>query len=108
MLVGIAGGPSVVIGFVCGCVISGIQLGLSSGISGCGWNMIKKEIGLNNIRDDEDKPIKPGSDWDKAANVGNSVGQSFKDSLNPSIPLMIVYWGLQSFLLVPMYSSIHS
>lgn len=39
-------------GFICGTVISGIQIGLSSGVSGCAWTGLKKEIGYNNIRDD--------------------------------------------------------
>ena len=42
ILIGIAGGPSVSIGFLCGTVISGIQVGLSSGISGCAWANIKR------------------------------------------------------------------
>lgn len=108
VLIGIAGGPSLTTGFICGTVISGIQLGLSSGISGCAWSSVKKEIGFNNIQDEEGNPVKAGSDWARAADVGNSIGQPLKDCLSPSIPLIIVYWSLQSFVFGTMYSDIHS
>jgi Na+/H+-translocating membrane pyrophosphatase len=42
ILLGIAGGPSVVTGFICGATISGVQIGLSSGVSGCAWSTVKK------------------------------------------------------------------
>lgn len=61
IIIGISGGPPVMVGFVCGTVISGVQIGLSSGVSGCAWTGLKKEIGLNNLRDDEGNPIRPDS-----------------------------------------------
>lgn len=95
-------------GFICGTVISGIQIGLSSGVSGCAWTGLKKEINYNNLRDDEGNPIRPDSEWSKAANVGNSIGSTLKDCLSPALPIMLVYWGLQNFMLGKMYSNIHS
>ena len=42
VLIGIAGGPSLMTGFICGIVLSSVQIGWSSGISGCAWNSVKK------------------------------------------------------------------
>lgn len=107
-MIGIAGGPELVIGFLGGIVISGVQTGISSGMSGCGWATVKKEIGFQNIRDEEGDPIKADSEWSRAADVGYSIGQPLKDCLGMSMPLILAYWGLQSFAFAPMYASIHS
>jgi Na+/H+-translocating membrane pyrophosphatase len=108
ILIGIAGGPFLIIGFLCGSMLSGIQLGLSLGIAGCAWSTIKKEIGFNNLKDDDGNQIKGDSEWAKAANIGNLIGQNLKDCVSPGISIMIVYWSLQSVVLATMYKNIHT
>ncbi len=59
------------------------------------------------MRDEDGNIIKADSEWGRASDVGNSVGQNLKDCSSPSIPIMIAFWGLQSFAFASIYKSIH-
>lgn len=54
LVLGIGIGPQSVLGFLAGSVISAVQLGLSSLISGSIWNTVKKDIGSGMVRDGND------------------------------------------------------
>ena len=53
VILGIGFGPECVLGFLAGSMVSTVQLGLSSVISGSIWNATKKDIGSGNARDAE-------------------------------------------------------
>ena len=52
IVLGIGFGPQCVLGFLAGSMISTVQLGLSSVISGSIWSNTKKDIASGAIRDD--------------------------------------------------------
>ena len=92
ILVGFIGGPSAIGGFLLGNIASGLLLALFMSNAGGLWDNAKKyiEAGAEGGK---------GSDAHKAAVVGDTVGDPFKDTAGPSINTQITVVSLISSLL---------
>ena len=96
LLVGFIGGVQAMGGFLAGNIISGLILALFMSNSGGLWDNVKKyiEAGKNGGK---------GSDAHKAAVVGDTVGDPFKDTAGPSINTQITVVSLVASLMASLF-----
>lgn len=92
ILVGLFGGVYAIGGFLAGNIVSGLLLALYMSNSGGLWDNGKKYIEAGNLGG-------KGSDAHKAAVVGDTVGDPFKDTAGPSINTQITVVSLVASLL---------
>jgi K(+)-stimulated pyrophosphate-energized sodium pump len=85
ILVGYAFGTEALAGVLAGALVSGVSLAISSANSGGAWDNAKKYIEKGALGEGHAK----GSDTHKAAVVGDTVGDPFKDTSGPSINILI-------------------
>lgn len=96
LLVGFVGGVYAIGGFLTGNIISGLLLALFMSNSGGLWDNSKKYIEAGNCDG-------KGSDSHKAAVVGDTVGDPFKDTAGPSINTQITVVSLISSLMATLF-----
>ena len=91
ILVGIIFGPATVIALLAGGLVSGFILAIMMANSGGAWDNAKKHIegGAHGGK---------GSDPHKAAVVGDTVGDPFKDTSGPSINILIKLMSMVSIV----------
>lgn len=96
ILVGFIGGVEAVGGYLTGNIVSGLLLALFMSNSGGLWDNAKKyiEAGGNGGK---------GSDAHKAAVVGDTVGDPFKDTAGPSINTQITVVSLVASLMASLF-----
>jgi K(+)-stimulated pyrophosphate-energized sodium pump len=80
--VGLVLGPNGVIGMLAGASVTGFILAIMMANSGGAWDNAKKHIEAGALGG-------KGSDAHKAAVVGDTVGDPFKDTSGPSINILI-------------------
>jgi K(+)-stimulated pyrophosphate-energized sodium pump len=95
LVVGIIFGPVTLAGTLIGAIISGIIIGVQYANSGGGMDNAKKYI-------EEGKFGGKGSAAHKAAVVGDTVGDPMKDTVGPSINILIKLMSVISLVLVPL------
>lgn len=82
-------------GFLAGATVSGVVLALTMANSGGAWDNAKKYIEEGNCGG-------KGSDAHKAAVVGDTVGDPFKDTSGPSLNILIKLMSVISLLLATL------
>ncbi len=100
LLVGFILGPEALGGFLGGSIITGIVFALLMANAGGLWDNAKKFIETGQFGG-------PGSEAHKAAVVGDTVGDPFKDTAGPSINTLITVMSLISSLMAPIIAVIH-
>lgn len=100
LLVGFILGPEALGGFLGGSIFTGIIFALLMANAGGLWDNAKKFIETGQYGG-------PGSEAHKAAVVGDTVGDPFKDTAGPSINTLITVMSLVSSLLAPVIAVIH-
>ncbi len=96
LLVGFIGGVKAIGGFLTGNIITGLLLALFMSNSGGLWDNSKKYIEAGNFGG-------KGSDAHKAAVVGDTVGDPFKDTAGPSINTQITVVSLVASLMSSIF-----
>ena len=93
--VGFLGGVQMLLGFLTGVTASGVALAIFMSNTGGAWDNAKKTIesGVSGGK---------GSDAHKAAVVGDTVGDPFKDTAGPSLNILIKLMGVMSVVIAPM------
>jgi K(+)-stimulated pyrophosphate-energized sodium pump len=95
LLVGFILGPAALGGFLAGSILVGVVFGLLFANAGGLWDNAKKYI--------EDGALGgPGSDEHKAAVVGDTVGDPFKDTAGPSINTLLTVVALIATVFAPL------
>ncbi len=81
-------------GMLAGALVSGVVLAISSANSGGAWDNAKKYI---------EAAGKKGTDLHKAAVVGDTVGDPFKDTAGPAINILIKLMAIISLVFVEFF-----
>ncbi len=100
LLVGFLLGPDALGGFLGGSIFTGIVLAMLMSNAGGLWDNSKKYIESGTFGG-------PGSEAHKAAVVGDTVGDPFKDTAGPSINTLITVMSLVSTLFAPVIAAFH-
>lgn len=95
IVAGLLGGPAVLTGLLVGATVSGGLLAIFMSNAGGAWDNAKKLI---ESRKEEGK----GSESHKAAVVGDTVGDPFKDTAGPSLNILIKLMAVISLVLAPL------
>jgi K(+)-stimulated pyrophosphate-energized sodium pump len=95
LLVGFLMGPSALGGFLAGATASGVLVGVFMANAGGAWDNAKKYI-------EEGHHGGKGSDAHKAAVVGDTVGDPFKDTSGPSMNILIKLMAVVSLVFAPL------
>jgi K(+)-stimulated pyrophosphate-energized sodium pump len=95
LIVGFVMGKEALAGFLAGSIITGIIFALFMANSGGTWDNAKKYIEAGGFGGE-------GSDAHKAAVVGDTVGDPFKDTAGPSLNTMITVMSLVASVFAPL------
>jgi 1-deoxy-D-xylulose-5-phosphate synthase len=98
LAIGLVFGAEALGGMLAGALLSGVLLALSMANSGGAWDNAKKYIEAGHFGG-------KGSDEHKAAVVGDTVGDPFKDTSGPSINILIKLMSIMSILTAGLYSA---
>jgi len=100
LIVGFCLGPTALGGFLGGAIFTGVVFALLMSNAGGLWDNAKKYIEAGNCGG-------PGSEAHKAAVVGDTVGDPFKDTAGPSLNTLITVMSLVSSLFAPLIAQYH-
>ena len=100
IVVGLILGPSGVVGMLGGALVAGFLLAVMMANSGGAWDNAKKYVETGHFGG-------KGSDCHKAAVVGDTVGDPFKDTAGPSINILIKLLSMVSIVFAAIVSTYH-
>ncbi|MEE9591521.1 MAG: sodium-translocating pyrophosphatase [Thermodesulfobacteriota bacterium] len=95
VIVGFLLGPAALGGMLGGATVTGVLLALFMANAGGAWDNAKKYIERGNLGG-------KGSDSHKAAIVGDTVGDPFKDTSGPSMNILIKLMAVVSLVIAPI------
>ena len=88
--------PEALGGLLAGSLVTGVLLAIFMANAGGAWDNAKKWIEAGNLGG-------KGSDVHKAAVVGDTVGDPFKDTSGPSINILIKLMSIVSLVFIPLF-----
>lgn len=100
LIVGFVLGPEALGGFLGGAIFTGVIFALLMSNAGGLWDNAKKFIETGQFGG-------PGSESHKAAVVGDTVGDPFKDTAGPSLNTLITVMSLVASLFAPVIAAFH-
>ena len=100
LAIGFILGPSALGGFLGGAIFTGVVFALLMSNAGGLWDNAKKYVEAGNCGG-------PGSEAHKAAVVGDTVGDPFKDTAGPSLNTLITVMSLVASLFAPLIARFH-
>jgi K(+)-stimulated pyrophosphate-energized sodium pump len=95
LIIGFALGEEALGGFLAGAVVAGVMLALMMANSGGAWDNAKKFIEEGNLGG-------KGSEAHKAAVVGDTIGDPFKDTSGPAMNILIKLMSIVSLVVAPL------
>ena len=95
VFVGFFGKPEMLGGLLAGVTASGVMMALFMANTGGAWDNAKKHIEAGGFGG-------KGSEPHKAAVVGDTVGDPFKDTAGPSINILIKLMAVVSLVIAPL------
>jgi len=97
VIVGFTLGPAALGGMLAGATVTGVLLALFMANAGGAWDNAKKAIEKGDVRGEQ-----KGTDAHKAAVVGDTVGDPFKDTSGPSMNILIKLMSVVSLVIAPL------
>jgi K(+)-stimulated pyrophosphate-energized sodium pump len=101
ILIGLTLGLEALGGLIAGSTVTGVVLAIFMANAGGAWDNAKKHIEAGNLGG-------KGGDARKAAVVGDTVGDPFKDTAGPSINILIKLMAVVSIIAAPFIMKIAS
>ncbi len=101
LIVGVFLGTGALGGLLAGALVTGVMMAIFMSNAGGSWDNAKKYI-------EEGSHGGKGSDAHKAAVVGDTVGDPFKDTSGPSINILIKLMTIVALVFAPLFLSIGS
>ncbi len=95
VVVGFLGGPAMLGGVLAGVTVSGVTMALFMANAGGAWDNAKKHIEGGAFGG-------KGSEAHKAAVIGDTVGDPFKDTAGPSINILIKLMSVVALVIAPL------
>ena len=99
VIVGFVMGAEALGGMLAGATVTGVLLALLMSNAGGAWDNAKKAIETGGIEGE-----KKGTEAHKAAVVGDTVGDPFKDTSGPSMNILIKLMSVVSLVIAPLVS----
>ncbi|MBW2996995.1 sodium-translocating pyrophosphatase [Candidatus Woesearchaeota archaeon] len=96
VIIGFLLGAEALGGMLAGALASGVVMAIFMANSGGAWDNAKKYIEMGKLGG-------KGSDTHKAAVVGDTVGDPFKDTAGPSLNILIKLMSIVSLVFVPLF-----
>lgn len=96
IFVGFILGPSALGGMLVGALVTGFLFAITMANAGGAWDNAKKYIEAGNLGG-------KGSETHKAAVVGDTVGDPFKDTSGPSLNILIKLMSIVSLVFAPLF-----
>ena len=93
VLIGVLGGKQMLGGLLAGVTTCGVLMAIFQSNAGGAWDNAKKTI---------EEEGKKGTDSHKAAVVGDTVGDPFKDTSGPSLNILIKLMSVVSLVVAPL------
>jgi K(+)-stimulated pyrophosphate-energized sodium pump len=94
VMVGFLGGIAMLAGLLAGVTVTGVLMAIFMSNAGGAWDNAKKLI--------EGRKYGKGSDAHKAAVVGDTVGDPFKDTAGPALNILIKLMAIISLVIAPI------
>ena len=107
VLVGFTVGPEALGGLLAGVTISGVLLALFMSNAGGAWDNAKKSFEGGGFKMSDGSFHEKGSDAHKAAVVGDTVGDPFKDTAGPSLNILVKLMSVVALVIAPLISLAH-
>ncbi|MCK6527013.1 sodium-translocating pyrophosphatase [Myxococcota bacterium] len=102
VLIGFIAGPEALAGMLAGSVAVGASMSLFMANAGGAWDNAKKYIEKGGMTGHA-----KGSAAHKAAVVGDTVGDPFKDTSGPGVSILIKVMSVVSLLIAPLIAALH-
>jgi len=99
LIIGFTLGPEAVAGLLVGALLTGFMMAVMMANSGGAWDNAKKYIEAGNFGG-------KGSEAHKAAVIGDTVGDPFKDTAGPSLNILIKLVGKVAVIFGPLFITI--
>ncbi len=104
VFIGFLGGPEMLGGLIAGVTVSGVLMAIFQSNAGGAWDNAKKMF-EEGVTIKGEKHYK-GSDAHKAAVVGDTVGDPFKDTSGPSLNILLKLMSVVALVIAPMIKDI--
>ncbi|MBN2799836.1 MAG: sodium-translocating pyrophosphatase [Deltaproteobacteria bacterium] len=108
VVVGLGFGPEALGGVLAGVLISGVLLAIFMSNAGGAWDNAKKSFEGGGFKSADGSIHPKGSEAHKAAVVGDTVGDPFKDTAGPSLNILVKLMSVVALVIAPLLVGLKS